>query len=309
MAQGFDKPGDQHVLTLAHALGSSKIFRLGGFFDRDAKRAEAAEQKWGCAASPRERAVWLHQPWDVVCIATPDAQHAADFRDVLARKPKAILMEKPVATDREEASGLLREANRLGVPVLVDFPRRWHSGVAAVSEQIAQGRLGRPLATTFVYSGEAVHSVVHMLDLFHAWWEGGWDVVLESRRGNAAHLTFSRKSEVVATSFINVPAQSYYALEMQVYCEKGKIELSHSPETLDINELRPHLLYPSFQVLTPLKSFQMEAEPLLIRMMETLADMIADPDVAKAQAKREMDSQEFSGQVLRWLEAPHHSLA
>jgi len=309
MAQGFDKPGDQHVLTLAHAVCSSKAFLLSGFFDHDAKRAEAAERKWGCPASPRDRMTWLDQSWDVVCIATPDVQHTADFRDVLARKPKAILTEKPLALEREEAAALLREASRLGVPVLVDFPRRWHSGVAAVSDHIAQGRLGNPLAATFVYSGEAVHSAVHMLDLFYAWWGGGWDVVLESRQGHVAHLTFSRKSEVVATSFIHVPAQSYYALEMQVYCEKGKIELSHSPEMLDINELRPHPLYPSFQVLTPLKSFQMEAEPLLVRMMETLADMIADPDVAKAQAKREMDSQEFSWQVLRWLEAPHHSLA
>jgi len=309
MAQGFDKPGDQNVLTLAHAVCSCPAFRLGGFFDRKPDRAEAAERKWGCDASPRDRTTWLNHPWDIVCIATPDAQHTADFRDLLARKPKAILMEKPVATDREEASGLLREANRLGIPVLVDFPRRWHTGVAAVSEQIAQGRLGKPVAATFVYSGEAVHSAVHLLDLFHAWWGGGWNVVLESRQGNAAHMTFNRKSEVVATSFIHMPAESYYALEMQVYCEKGKIELSHSPEMLDINELRPHPLYPSFQVLTPLKSFQMEAEPLLVRMLETLADMIANPDVAKAQAKREMDSQEFSGQVLRWLEAPHHSLA
>lgn len=309
MAQGFDRPGDRHVLTLAHAVCSSKGFHLGGFFDHKPDRAEAAERKWGCPPSPRDRTAWLDQSWDAVCIATPDTQHAADLRDVLARKPKAILTEKPLALEREDAAALLCEASRLGVPVLVDFPRRWHTGVAAVSDHIAQGRLGKPLAATFVYSGDAAHSAVHMLDLFYMWWGGGWDVALESRQGNAVHLTLSRQSEVVVTSFIHVPAESYYVLEMQVYCEKGKIELSRSPEMLEINELRPHPLYPSFQVLTPINSFQMEGEPLLVRLMETLADMIADPDVARAQAKREMDSQAFSGQVLRWLETPHHSLA
>jgi predicted dehydrogenase len=302
MAQGFDQPGDHSILTLAHAVGACPAFRLGGFFDLNAKRAEEAERKWGCPASPRDRTTWLDQSWDVVCIATPDAQHAVDFRDVLARKPKAILTEKPLTLQREDAVALLREANRAGVPVLVDFPRRWHTGVAAVSECIAQRRLGKPLAATFVYSGDAAHSAIHMLDLFYAWWGGGWEASLESRRDRSTHLTFSRGGDVVAASFVNLPAEPYYVWEMQVYCEKGKIELSHSPETLDINEPRPHPLYPSFHVLTPVKSFQMEAEPLLVRMMETLAAMIADPDTARAQAKREMDSQAFSDQVLRWLE-------
>ena len=308
MAQGFDRPGDQHILTLAHAVFASPAFQLGGFFDRDAKRAEAAERKWGCLPSPRDRTAWLNQSLDVVCIATPDVQHAADFRDVLMHKPKAILMEKPVATDQEEAVGLLREASRLGVPVLVDFPRRWHPGVAAVLDEISQGHLGKPLAATFVYSGDAIHSAVHLLDLFHTWWGGGWDVSLEYRQGNAAHLTLSRNSEVVATSFIQVSAKAYYVLEMQIYCEKGKIELSRSPEMLNIYELKPHPLYPSFEVLTSLNSYQMEEEPLLSRLMETLEDMIADPDVARAQTQREMDSQAFSGQVLQWLETPHQTL-
>jgi predicted dehydrogenase len=308
IAQGFDKPGDPHVLTIAHAVTSSSAFRLGGFYDLDSEKSEAAERKWGCPESPRDRDGWLNQPWDVVCITTPDGQHAADVRDVLPKKPKALMVEKPLAIERDDAIGLLREANRLGVPMLVDFPRRWHSGVAAVSEQIAQGSLGRPLVATFVYSGEAIHSAVHVLDLFHTWWGGGWDVKLESRQSNIAHLTFRRVSEVVEASFINMPAESYYVLEMQVYCEKGKIELSRSPEMLDVNEIGPHPLYPSFQVLTPLRNFHMEAEPLLVRLMQTLAGMIVNSAMARAQATREMDSQVFSSQVLRCFEMPHHSL-
>jgi predicted dehydrogenase len=302
IAQGFDKPGDSHVLTIAHAVTSSSAFRLGGFYDLDSEKSEAAERKWGSPQSPRDRVRWLNQPWDVVCIATPDEQHVADIRDVLPRKPKALMVEKPLAIERDDAINLLREANRLGVPVLVDFPRRWHSGVAAVSEQIVQGSLGKPLAATFVYSGEAIHSAVHLLDLFHMWWGGGWNVELESCRSNIVHVTFARMSEVVAASFVKVPAISYYVLEMHIYCERGKIELSRSPEMLEVSELGPHPLYPSFQVLTPLKSFHMEAEPLLVRLMEKLAGMIEDPVMARTQAMREMDSQVFSSQVLRCIQ-------
>src|SRR6185503_4409517 len=250
MAQGYDDPHSPHVLSLAHAVHVSPGFRLGGFFDRRPERAELAERRWGCPPSPRARAEWLGRPWDGVLIATPDAEHGADLHDVLARKPRGIVVEKPVATDGAEGLRLLEDAERLGVPVLVDFPRRWHSGVAAVARDIAAGRLGTPIAATLTYSGGAAHSEIH------------------------------------------------------VWCERGKVELSHSPEILELSGLDGHPLYTSFQVLTQRERFQMEHEPVLPRLMETLAGAIADPDAARALLRREIESQTFSAEVLQCLETP-----
>jgi Oxidoreductase family, NAD-binding Rossmann fold len=304
MAQGFDDPHSPHVLSLAHAVQASRGFRLGGFFDQRPERAEAAERRWSCPPSPRARAEWLSQPWDVVLIATPDAEHGADLRDVLARKPKGIVVEKPVATDGAEGLRLLEEAERLGVPVLVDFPRRWHSGVAAAARHIAAGRLGMPIAAALTYSGDGAHSAVHMLDLFHTWWGPGWTPTLVSRAGDVALVTLRHGHDALTASFVNVPADCYYVWEMHVWCERGKIELSRSPEVLEVSGLDGHPLYSSFQVLTPRECFPMEHEPVLVRLMDTLAGAIADPDAARALLRREMDSQAFSAEVLRCLETP-----
>jgi Oxidoreductase family, NAD-binding Rossmann fold len=304
MAQGFDDPHSPHVLSLAHAVQASRGFRLGGFFDQRPERAEAAERRWSCPPSPRARAEWLSQPWDVVLIATPDAEHGADLRDVLARKPKGIVVEKPVATDGAEGLRLLEEAERLGVPVLVDFPRRWHSGVAAAARHIAAGRLGMPIAAALTYSGDGAHSAVHMLDLFHTWWGPGWTPTLVSRASDVALVTLRHGRDALTASFVNVPADCYYVWEMHVWCERGKIELSRSPEVLEVSGLDGHPLYSSFQVLTPRECFPMEHEPVLVRLMDTLAGAIADPDAARALLRREMDSQAFSAEVLRCLETP-----
>jgi GFO/IDH/MocA oxidoreductase family protein len=302
MAQGFDDPDSPHVLSLAHAVQASRGFSLGGFFDQRPERAEAAERRWSCPPSPRARAEWLSQPWDVVLIATPDTEHGADLRDVLARKPKGIVVEKPVATDGAEGLRLLEEAERLGVPVLVDFPRRWHSGVAAVTRHIAAGRLGEPVAATLTYSGGGAHSAIHMLDLFHTWWGPGWTPTLVSRTGDVALVTLGRGRDAMTASFVNLAADRYYVWEMHVWCERGKIELSRSPEVLELSGLDGHPLYSSFQVLTPRQRFQMEREPVLVRLLETLADAIADPDAARTLLRREIDSQAFSAAVLRCLE-------
>ncbi len=301
MAQGYDAPGDERVLSLAHAVSASPAFRLGGFFDIQPARAEAAERKWSCPRSPRERTVWLNQPWDVVCIATPDSQHAADLRDALARKPRGILVEKPVAADLAEGLELLQEAQRLGVAVVVDFPRRCHTGVAAVAEHVAAGRLGRPVAVVFAYSGHPVSSAIHMLDLFHTWWGGDWEPAFGWRRGPHTALTLSQAGYPVTASFVNLPAEPYYVWELHVYCERGKVQLSASPEVLEVSRPALHPSYRTHQVLTPLARFPMEEEALLPRILETLREMIADPEVARPAIQREIDSQIFSSRVLRCL--------
>jgi predicted dehydrogenase len=234
-------------------------------------------------------------------IATPDEQHAEDVRDALAKRPKAIVVEKPLATDGREGLGLLGEASRLGIGIVVDLPRRFHSGVRAVQRLIEAGELGSPVAATFVYSGAPAHSAVHMLDLFHTWWGEGWSAKVKGRHGNRALIELSRAGITVAATFIEMPAHAYYVFEMSVYCTNGKIELAHSPERLEVSMLAPHPLYPSFRVLVPEHTFAMEEEPLLLRTMEAVVGTIRSVAAMRAQLERETASQHFSAVVLDLL--------
>jgi hypothetical protein len=301
MAQGFDAPGDAQVLSLAHAVTRTQDLTLGSFFDADPERAGAAEARWSVTPGPREREAWLATGWDVVLIATPDACHGADLADVLARRPRAVLVEKPLSTDPNEAARLLEAAAATGVALLVDFPRRYHRGVAAVAGIIDEERLGRPLAASFVHSGSAEHAAVHMLDLFHGWWGDGWRVERRASGGNASLLAFVRGGERVDASVQRLPGNPYYVWEMSVLCESGRVALVRSPEVLELSRPAPHPLYPGFDVLTPEASWDMEAEPLLCRVMADLVDAASDADVARARLARETSSQRFTGAVLREL--------
>lgn len=302
MAQGFDAPDHPRVLSLAHAVIRSSRFRLGGFFDVHPDRASAAEARWGIPPSPRERAAWLDHGWDVVCIATPEAAHARDLADVLARKPKGIVVEKPLALDVEEGARLLDRADGLGVPVVVDFPRRWHSAVTALARDVAAGRLGDPLAAVFVCSGDAARAASHMADLFHGVW-GDWEVAAAERAGGTVTLSLRRARASMTATFMRLRAGAPYVWEVHVYCERGKVELSHSPEALEVSGVGPHPDYPSFSVLTPRARWDLENEPLLERMFETLAEAIDDPDARRRLARREQGSHRFTATILRALEA------
>lgn len=304
MAQGFDDPNSKDVLTLAHAITTCQELELGGFFDLHASRAEVAEARWECPPSPRDRAVWLEQSWDVVCIATPNDQHESDLRDVLAHRPKAILVEKPVATNQAAASHLLREAQDLSVPVLVDFPRRWHSAIVSVRDCISSGLLGKPVAAVFTYVGAPSNSAIHMLDLFHTLWGGQWTLRREGGGMNCSILELCRQDHRVSAAFIGLPASHHYVWEMEIHCEHGKLEFSRSPEVLEIFLTGPHPKYPAFSVLSPRQRYDMEAEPLLQRLMEHIVRVSRDKNLAKQQIHHEIESLAFSSSVLAFLSIP-----
>jgi hypothetical protein len=302
MAQGFDAPGSKEVLSLAHAAQCTAGMVLGGFYDRDPARAQIAEQRWDVSESPRQRDVWLDRGWDVICIATPDDQHGCDLADALARRPSAIVVEKPLSTDSDEAVGLLEQAAALGVPVLVDFPRRYHSGVEALASLIERGELGNPLSASFAHSGSAAHAGVHMFDLFHQWWDRDWQVDHAGCSGDTHLLALRDGDTNLPLTVARLPDDPYYLWDMSILCQGGCITLTHSPEVLELSVPAPHPLYSDFQVLTPHLSFEMEGEPLLQRLMETVLEVAHDAGRARAHAVLEQRRQQFSGKILRCLE-------
>jgi predicted dehydrogenase len=113
IAQGFDKPGDSRILTLAHAVTRCPRLCLGGFYDCCLTATRKAERKWKTPPSPRNREEWLGAGWDIVCIATSDDSHAKDLSDVLNHSPKAILVEKPLTQEDRIGQQLLRKARKL----------------------------------------------------------------------------------------------------------------------------------------------------------------------------------------------------
>ena len=302
IAQGFDKPDSERVLTLAHAVRQSPQLQLGGFFDLLPERAEAAERKWDCPPSPRDRETWLDAGWDVVLIATPDDCHIRDFEDVLQRKPKAVMVEKPLAPNVSAAERLLTVARDQSTAVLVNFPRRWHSGVREVSRLFAANELGTVRRIHGTCSGGLRHNGVHLLDLVAAWCPGAGDVRLLARHGDAAWFSFSTENGPVELTLIAAPQEDCYVWELRIETDLARIELCESPEILRLSRPAPQPNYPSFQALMVDRIWPMEDEPLLVHMLAQLAGMIGDAPRICAQAALEIGRERFFDEVLRHFE-------
>ncbi len=82
---------------------------------------------------------------DGVIVATPNQLHVEHGRQCLgAGLP--LLVEKPIADESRSATGLVEQAERLGIPLLVGHHRRHNPIVRAAKARIESGAIGEVVA-------------------------------------------------------------------------------------------------------------------------------------------------------------------
>jgi len=85
---------------------------------------------------------------DAVSVVTPDHLHA-DIAVKCAEAGKHLLIEKPIATTREDVHKIVDAAGKNKVRVMVDLHNRWNPPFAAARESIANGELGEIVSGYF----------------------------------------------------------------------------------------------------------------------------------------------------------------
>jgi len=129
----------------AVALAAAPSVQLWSVLSRDLARAESFAREFGAGAPKpahdRLESLLADPELDGVIIATPDKLHSAQAL-AAARAGKHILLEKPMATDLEEARALLDQCQRRQVTLGLCYHLRWHSGHRVVVAGAHQGEFG-----------------------------------------------------------------------------------------------------------------------------------------------------------------------
>ena len=80
---------------------------------------------------------------DAVAIVTPDFAHA-DIACAMADAKKDILIEKPLATTKEDIARICEAVEKNGVRCMVDLHNRWNPPFNTAKQEISSGKLGKP---------------------------------------------------------------------------------------------------------------------------------------------------------------------
>lgn len=101
---------------------------------------------------------------DIVSVCSWHGQHAPMTIAAAARKPKAILCEKPMATCLGEADEMITAARRNNVKLAIGHMRRFYGGWEAARRLIAEGAIGRPQHARSVVAQGLLNWGTHTID-------------------------------------------------------------------------------------------------------------------------------------------------
>ena len=110
--------------------------------DRDLEKAKRVAERFGIKDVYADADEMLNKiDCDAVSVVTPDYLHA-DIAVKCAEAGKHLLIEKPIATTREDTLKIVDAVNKNKVRAMVDLHNRWNPPFAAAKDAITAGELG-----------------------------------------------------------------------------------------------------------------------------------------------------------------------
>lgn len=152
----MDQPGA--TMPLTHAGGYQAAgFALVALVDLDAE-ARAAAKCWGGEIYADFDEMMRGAKPEVLSIAVPTAVRARLLQQALQYKPRAVVAEKPLASTVAESEGVVSAYSRAGVPLMVNYSRRYTSLWRRM-------RGSQAMTTTIRYAKGVRHNGTHAIDL------------------------------------------------------------------------------------------------------------------------------------------------
>ena len=172
IGMGYDLQHEDVKWVRTHARAFTVAGSFGPLFAVDpdpAKRRTFAARYGEFTYSSLEEALARHDP-GVIVIACPTSTHAQTLTRVLElRAPRAILCEKPLAYDWQEAHAMVQSCEERGVALYVNYMRRADPAVTAVKRMLEQEEILGPLKGVVWYSKGLIHNGSHFIDLVRHW--------------------------------------------------------------------------------------------------------------------------------------------
>ncbi|MCH8129906.1 MAG: Gfo/Idh/MocA family oxidoreductase [Acidobacteria bacterium] len=243
---GTGRMGGRHARNIHTHVGDA---RLVAVMDVDTDRAGQIAAWAGASVFTDGEALIASDGVDAVIIASPDPTHAAlAFACLEQRKP--ALVEKPLATELEDAAAIVEREASLGRRLLqVGLMRHYDPQHVAVKDAVEAGAVGRPLmfrgwhrnpreAVPSTSAEVLINSAVH--DLYSARWLLGQEVTEIYVRGTTIDpqrtdqldlqlVTMAMSGGALASVEVNQDSGFGYEVGVEITGSKGVVSTPPHP--------------------------------------------------------------------------------
>lgn len=254
----FDKPSSKNILTHAHAFTSIKNFHLLGFVNRNPEKAKHAAAVWKSKVFSSIKQAFDTENIDVVCIATPDETHYDILQQISNYKMRLVFLEKPIATNIDQADTIRQIFKRKQIPILLNYSRRFVPEFEKVRLDIQNGNYGKYITGTGYYGKGVLHNGSHVIDLLcfllgdiehtHTI-SSSFDYSAEDPSMSVI-LTLNNKKQFFLQ---NVDHRLYTIFEIDLLFEKRRIRIIDSGFTIEDYTIEESRIFHRYKTITSKK--------------------------------------------------------
>lgn len=285
----YDSPNTDAILTHAHAAYRHPRTNMRTFVDINEARAESSSVKW--------TNIWTNAivsisemkkcgiSADIVVVAVPTEHHRLTLLDVLSLKPKLVIAEKPFCSTLQDAKDVATAYELAGVPLLVDYIRRFDFMHRTHMEALRDGKMGDIYHARCIYGRGIKHDGCHGLDIFN--WVFGKPVGLtyshagiidrcEEDPSYTVHLEYAKCKEVY---MVATDSRKWGSFEMEFVTEKGILRFPDWGKQIRFYGVQDEQTFGQYRSLDPVAvTASTHLDIALLHLMENAVRHIEEGD-------------------------------
>ncbi|MDT3687778.1 MAG: Gfo/Idh/MocA family oxidoreductase [Pseudorhodoplanes sp.] len=250
IASGHDS-GGRPCSHIGCVLGTSNL-TLAAVADPDEAARSAFQRRWPHAASRvLSSAEELENgEAEVIVLATPTSVRLPVVMQALERRPKLLVVEKPLASTVAEAKRIVAAADSRGVALRVNFQRRFDLR----HEALRQSLPGAPRCAILRYGKGLLNYGSHLIDLMLQWFGPALAVqaLTPEVSGKDPVVTFSmRMQQGFDAHVIGMSGLRFDQFEIDLFFEDRRIEIANAGVEMRRYDPVPDRFYPGYTQLGP----------------------------------------------------------
>jgi predicted dehydrogenase len=260
VGQGYDYDHEDtdHILTHAAGFFHHPGYDLIAGVDPSPIQRDRFETKYCRPCYKDLDSLFCHYRPEVISIAVPTHLHFPIFGKVMECSPRAVLCEKPIATNTTEAREMVSLAESKSCPLVVNYMRRFDPGVIKLNKILTNGVIGSLYKINVWYSKGLINNGSHYLDL------------LLFLLGEVAHVRIIDGGRLWASSdpepdlLIQIGEIPVYFLALREECfsfgeivfwgTKGMVRYAERGRVIEIRKARPDPFFPGYMMLQKKKT-------------------------------------------------------
>lgn len=242
------------ILTHANAFFHHPGFELVGGVDHDEEKRKHFEEKFKKPSFADSETLFKVVQPEVIAIAVPTSFHFSIFQKIISYKPTAIICEKPIAANSDEAKMIIKIAEDSSCAILVNYIRRFDPGVILLRKLIKAGEFGRIYKGTVWYSKGLLNNGSHFVDLllFLLGEYNKAEIINEGRIWQAIDQEPDMKITIgdAEVYFLAGKEECFSIGEMELIGTKGRISYSDFGNDISFRKAIKDQVFSGYKILT-----------------------------------------------------------